>query len=176
MMEIIFKGQGALFDVIAVILLIKSIRQEIWIDKMSEEEWSKLIINNSYFKWISVVGLLIAANTVWFPSNFSTEPLGAQIIYTVFVCGLEILGLCVGLMGLNWRIEIKDDHFIYTNTFGIKKTYKFNEVRYKTMTAVSRYYKIGKRLPIFNISNFTYNTFALDITIDKYRREHHMYR
>lgn len=71
--------------------------------------------------------------------------------------------LCV-----NWRIELSEDTFTHTNMFGIKHTYRYDEIELRPLSAVYRGYKNGKWK--FTISYLQNNSDLLSIVIEEYYR------
>ena len=64
------------------------------------------------------------------------------------------------------NIEIKEDCFIHTNMFGFKKTYRYDEIEIKQLSAVYRCYKDEKWK--ITISFHTINSQALVTAQRKY--------
>ena len=55
---------------------------------------------------------------------FNEENLAFAIGFFIF----SFLGLWIMLYGLNWKIEIKEESFIYRNMFGKKREFKYSEI------------------------------------------------
>lgn len=44
------------------------------------------------------------------------------------------------LFQVNWKIEIGEDSFTYSNLFGKKRTYQFSEIKVKRLSRCTRFY------------------------------------
>ena len=81
-----------------------------------------------------------------------------------------ILGILSCCMSLNWSVELKESTFLYTNSFGIKREYRYDEFYSKPMRACWRYYKKGRKLYLFSISYMIPNSDLLEEKL----QEHNM--
>lgn len=69
----------------------------------------------------------------------------------------------------NWKIEIQQDDFIYTNLFSKRKTYNLNEVTVKYLKSCYRIYVNEKH--IVGISYMQNNNMALADAIEKSKKK-----
>lgn len=81
-----------------------------------------------------------------------------------------VLGILSCCMSLNWSVELKESTFLYTNSFGIKREYRYDEFYSKPMRACWRYYKKGRKLYLFSISYMIPNSDLLEEKL----QEHNM--
>jgi len=51
-----------------------------------------------------------------------------DIVYIIFLVPLFLVGFWLMFHGIFWRIELKEDTFIYRNRIGRKKEYRYEEV------------------------------------------------
>ena len=79
-----------------------------------------------------------------------------------------ILGILSCCMSLNWSVELKESTFLYTNSFGIKREYRYDEFYSKPMRACWRYYKKGRKLYLFSISYMIPNSDLLEEKLQEY--------
>lgn len=90
-----------------------------------------------------------------------------DILFSAMCAILFANTLCVYVMLLaNWNIEMKEDCFIHTNMLGFKKTYRYDEIEIKQLSAVYRCYKDGKWK--ITISHLAINNQALITAQKKY--------
>ena len=114
------------------------------------------------FCWIISSSEKTPQNVIKYPKKFSllglaTLTISVFCIFIVFSdfrsylvnCFLFIMVLCISiasiyliLLGLNWKIEILQNHLIYTNIFRISKKYGYSDV-----TNVKVYYVKNTELP-----------------------------
>lgn len=89
----------------------------------------------------------------------------------VFLVTFAFVIACVwmNIFQINWKIEIMKESFVFQNTFGRKKVYKFSEVEVKELSRCTRFYRNGKH--IVGISFLQDNCDALENAIYKYRKE-----
>lgn len=73
------------------------------------------------------------------------------------------------LFQVNWKIEIGENSFTYSNLFGKKRTYKFTEIKVKRLSRCTRFYNNEKH--IVGISYLQANWDALEKAIQKYKAE-----
>ena len=80
----------------------------------------------------------------------------------VFLVTFAFVIACVWMIifQINWKIEIMKESFVFQNTFGRKKVYKFSEVEVKELSRCTRFYR-----------NVQDNCDALENAIYKYRKE-----
>ncbi len=82
---------------------------------------------------------------------------------------LFFLGIYITVLQLNWKIEIKEGEFEFTNTFGRKRTYRFDEIEVRQLSKCTRFYKNKRH--IVGISMLQDNYYALEKAIFRYKRE-----
>ena len=111
---------------------------------------------------LAIFGLLVLNG--YELSRYTENLVGVQL-FMVFVLGSALLLL----YSLNWRICIYEEHFTYTNTFGITHTYRYDEIRVKKDRAAYRYYRKGHR--IFSIGFMQPNHEALSLKIAEFTRK-----
>ena len=89
----------------------------------------------------------------------------------VFLVTFAFVIACVWMIvfQINWKIEIMEEAFVFQNTFGKRKTYRFSEVEVKELSRCTRFYRNGKH--IVGISFLQDNCDALEKAIYKYRKE-----
>mgnify|MGYP004643125823 FL=1 len=109
---------------------------------------------------IWVVATLFFAVISIFPNEAVSSPLIERLSAGITFVFMESFGGVIACMGINWKIVIEEDCFYFTNTFGIKKQYRYDEIRIKYIRAEYRVYK-GKR-HIVGISYLQENYDALD--------------
>lgn len=109
---------------------------------------------------IWVVVMLFFAGLSIFPNTIVSNTWIERWGYGIALVFMESFGGVIACMGINWKIVIEEDCFYFTNTFGIKKQYRYDEIRIKYIRAGYRVYK-GKR-HIVGISYLQENYDALD--------------
>lgn len=88
------------------------------------------------------------------------------------ICCIPIVLLQMGaglfiMLQLNWKIEVKEDRFVFTNTFKKRREYKFEEIEERQLRACYRYCHNGKH--IVCISMLLDNFYMLSEAIAAYR-------
>ena len=104
---------------------------------------------DEYVLFVGIAGSLcftiIMIFCIFNPGGILTpeETVGEHYAYSLISFALSIPGLYLFLVGINQKCIVHDDFFIYVNCLGIKKSYKYDEVELKQMTASLRCYKHG---------------------------------
>ncbi len=100
------------------------------------------------------------------PDHIFTDP-DERVLACLALVLLQIGTVCFLIMWLNWKIEVREDEFIFTNSFKKKKTYKFDEIEERQLRACYRYYHNGKH--IVGISMLLDDFYMLSEAIAAYR-------
>ena len=102
------------------------------------------------------------------PDRLFTDPdYASRISISCFVLFLGIATLFLVSFQLNWKIEVKEDRFVFTNTFKKRREYKFEEIEERQLRACYRYYHNGKH--IVGISMLLDDFYMLSDAIAAYR-------
>lgn len=104
--------------------------------------------------------MLFAISLAMFVPSITSNTKEERFVASILLSFILNLNEVVGIMGTNWKIALDDDCFYFTNTIGIKKRYRYDEIRIKYIRAGYRVYK-GKR-HIVGISYLQENYDALD--------------
>lgn len=141
--------------------------------------------NERYFQntiqWESKLGkiVLISLGIIFLAHVFTIVALYTQFVKIINNDSLMVLIgyllfdiACFWAIGVtvNWKIEVKDEYFIYTNLFGIKRKLYYEGIYSRAYKGVYRYFKNGRKLPLFTISYLIPNCDRLEIKL----REHNM--
>ena len=104
------------------------------------------------------------------PDGIFTEDC-VELRWTLFSIFLLFAFGCswIAILQVNWKIEIRDDGFLFRNTFGIKRTYQFDEIEEVYMSSTIRYKHLGKT--VVSISFLQPNYDALSIAFSNYRAQ-----
>lgn len=94
---------------------------------------------------------------------------GMKLVMISVAMTIMLSGLYFIILQVIWRIEIKENEFEFTNTFGRKRTYKFDEVEVRHLSRCTRFYKNKKH--IVGISMLQENYDALEKAIFRYRKD-----
>ena len=120
---------------------------------------------------ISMIGILaICVFGLLIDRDFFQKDISQFLGYLFVEWTGIILGILSCCMSLNWSVELKESTFLYTNSFGIKREYRYDEFYSKPMRACWRYYKKGRKLYLFSISYMIPNSDLLEEKL----QEHNM--
>ena len=158
-------------DVALVVLLCAfAIR---WFFVRKKEDSQKTIREPNFYAIVGVLGSLLVLVFIAFAmfdtsmtSNSKDERMLAAIMFSF------MLYLCVfvGFSGINWKITVEDDCFYFTNSFGERKQYGYDEVTIKDLRACYRVYKGKKHIVGVSYTYPNYN--ALEQAKYKYDGKH----
>ena len=114
---------------------------------------------------ITFIGLLIVTFCI-FVWVYSFVTLGFLELIKMFIITLLplVLGLFGLLLGLNWRIFIYDNTFVFRNIFGKKREYRYTEIEKILPISVGGYQLVIGKVKIF-VDFFVVNTQLLDVKI-----------
>ena len=105
-------------------------------------------------------------------SNSEFHGVEGWLVFFMFVSLLNIFWLPSLLLGLNWQIEVFDDHIKYRNVFRKTKVFTFDEYEIKnkgySLVVVKRIRKNGKYKNKRYLKIFSYTT-NYDILLPKYK-------
>ena len=133
---------------------------------LAEIRQPKLYLQISIFG--EILGTLIVLILLLLPDSMIDAP---KYIYRLLFC-CPFIGSQLGLgwfilFQLNWKIEVKKNEFIFTNSFKKRKIYMFDEINEKVFSACYRYYRNGKH--IVSISFLLENCDSLSIVLSAYK-------
>lgn len=149
--------------------------------KLTEQNNAENVIKNPKITWIvGVVGILVCWGLILTVMLMPQETIVnyyegiRQLVATVWAV-FSLLGIYLLMLGFIWKIEIKEDSFVLRNSFGVKRTYPFKEVKIKELSACTRYYWAGKGFKgkdkhIVGIGYFMANYDALTKAIRAYEK------
>lgn len=166
MLEWFVKGYLIAEGITWLVLTIKTIAS-------AKKELSEKIIKWSWrYSIIGVIGVGI----IFVVSLFSMVDNPVIIQYSnkdmLIIYSFSLFPLCVSIwlccMSLNWSVELKESTFLYTNSFGIKREYRYDEFYSKPKRACWRYYKKGHKLYLFSISYMMPNSDLLEEKLQEY--------
>ena len=94
-----------------------------------------------YPKWclyLGIVGggfsLFMTALFLLGPDHIFTDPdYEVRVAVSILFILLIIWAVWLILLQLNWKIEVKEDRFVFTNTFKKRREYKFDEIEESTL-------------------------------------------
>lgn len=96
---------------------------------------------------------------------------GFTVLQRIFVLFLDMLfsflGIFLFLSAKNWEIEIRDDSFSFTNSFGRTRNYKYDEITFKQLSGGTRFFHNGKG--VVNIPRIYGNGEELKTKINLYK-------
>jgi hypothetical protein len=92
---------------------------------------------------------------------------GIRLWLAIPFAGMTLPGIFIILISVNWKIEVGETEFTFTNTFGRKRTYQYSDVEVRNLKACTRFYHKGKH--IVGISFLQENFDALEDAIFAYR-------
>ena len=102
------------------------------------------------------------------PDHIFTDPdYEVRVAVSILFILLIIWAVWLILLQLNWKIEVKEDRFVFTNTFKKRREYKFDEIEERQLRACYRYYHNGKH--IVGISMLLDDLYMLSEAIAAYR-------
>mgnify|MGYP007028390802 FL=1 len=102
------------------------------------------------------------------PDHIFTDPdYEVRVAVSILFILLIIWAVWLILLQLNWKIEVKEDRFVFTNTFKKRREYKFDEIEERQLRACYRYYHNGKH--IVGISMLLDDFYMLSEAIAAYR-------
>ncbi len=127
-----------------------------------DEYWRNVIQWDLLYGKIFVgfaVGIFLLMIPVIFLSEHTLEQGISCVLFVVMAGSLSVIGCC---MSLNWKIVVEKDGFMYTNSIGVSKKVGYEGIYSTQMRAVYRYYKTGRKLPLFSISFMQFNCDRLE--------------
>jgi hypothetical protein len=161
--------------VIIIVILINSLlRKSLEKNKDKNNEASNIIRQPKQYLY---AGILILSICVVLSIFFALLPSSAIAGYVDEYSRLQLFvvptllffpGIYITVLQLNWKIEIKESEFEFTNSFGRKRAYKFDEIDVKQLSRCTRFYKNKKH--IVGISMLQENYDSLEKAIFHYRR------
>ena len=94
-----------------------------------------------------LIGVFLVCLFLFLPDDmFEPSENFARIICCIPIVLLQMgAGLFI-MLQLNWKIEVKEDRFVFTNTFKKRREYKFDEIEERQLRACYRYYHNGKHI------------------------------
>ena len=102
------------------------------------------------------------------PDHIFTDPdYEVRVAVSILFILLIIWAVWLILLQLNWKIEVKEDRFVFTNTFKKRREDKFDEIEERQLRACYRYYHNGKH--IVGISMLLDDFYMLSEAIAAYR-------
>ena len=144
-------------------------------ERLTTEQERDVLSVIRYPKWCLYLGiggggfsLFMTALFLLGPDHIFTDPdyevrVAASILFILLI----IWAVWLILLQLNWKIEVKEDRFVFTNTFKKRREYKFDEIEERQLRASYRYYHNGK--PIVGISMLLDDFYMLSEAIAAYR-------
>ena len=128
-----------------------------------KEDTSKTIRQPRFYVtvggYVTICALAVIVLAMFVPSissNTKEERFTAAILFSFMLYVGEIFGI----IGTSWKIELEDDCFYFTNIFGIKKRYKYEDVNFKYVSLGYRVYKGKKYLTTMNNMQVNYDALA----------------
>ena len=124
------------------------------------------------YLYVGIVGggfsLFMTALFLLGPDHIFPDPdYEVRVAVSILFILLIIWAVWLILLQLNWKIEVKEDRFVFTNTFKKRREYKFDEIEERQLRACYRYYHNGKH--IVGISLLLENCYALSDAIFPYK-------
>ena len=126
---------------------------------------SNIIRQPKFYFYVGIAGIVVffsmAILGLVAPDNMVIQN---DFMERIIIC-IVLLLVCVPyvfiiLFQLNWRVEIGENEFTFTNIWGIKRKYLFEEIVIKQLGRSSKFYCRGKL--IIGISYLQDNWFALE--------------
>lgn len=137
---------------------------------------SNIIRQPKMFLYVGVPGLIVFFALAFFvlfaPSSMIADyddDMRAPYAVLFFIFCLPYLILL--LFRFVWRIEAKEESFIFRNVFGKKKEYKYDDINIKSTLQGTKIYINDKR--ILSISYYHENWYALEYRFALYKGEKH---
>ena len=144
-------------------------------ERLTTEQERDVLSVIRYPKWclyLGIVGggfsLFMTALLLLGPDHIFTDPdYEVRVAVSILFILLIIWAVWLILLQLNWKIEVKEDRFVFTNTFKKRREYKFDEIEERQLRACYRYYHNGKH--IVGISMLLDDFYMLSEAIAAYR-------
>ena len=123
-------------------------------ERLTTEQERDVLSVIRYPKWclyLGIVGggfsLFMTALFLLGPDHIFTDPdYEVRVAVSILFILLIIWAVWLILLQLNWKIEVKEDRFVFTNTFKKRREYKFDEIEERQLRACYRYYHNGKHI------------------------------
>lgn len=137
---------------------------------------------NKYIRWNSgYVGVGFAGSVLFwllllwliFDPTGDFKSLGTpeeNMVLAMAFSLIDLMTLFLLICPLNWRIQVESDYCIYTNTFGIKHKFKYDELELQPFRAVYKGYAGG--LWRFSVSYRQENSAVLVAAWQSYLKSH----
>ena len=144
-------------------------------ERLTTEQERDVLSVIRYPKWCLYLGLggggfslFMTALFLLGPDHIFTDPdYEVRVAVSILFILLIIWAVWLILLQLNWKIEVKEDRFVFTNTFKKRREYKFDEIEERQLRACYRYYHNGKH--IVGISMLLDDFYMLSEAIAAYR-------
>lgn len=118
-----------------------------------------------------VLGLSVSIAVLFLPDSMvpEDESFKGRIVLSLlmFLSG-PVVGIFVIIVQVNWKIEVGESRFTFTNMFGRKRTYLYEKVKVRVLARGTKFYCNNKH--IVNISIFQENADALELAIFAYQK------
>lgn len=124
--------------------------------------WAKVAIFTTVATFIFVIWCLLDISGYNELDRYKENLVYAQFILLFFLGSLFLFFALI-----NWKILLYEDHFAFTNSFGVKHSYYYDEFIVKRLRAGYAYYRKGRRL--FNVAFIQPNHEALTIAINAFK-------
>ena len=125
---------------------------------MSRRRERTISLSRRYKLSMLLVVLLSASMYIggpFLPNSNDMTPVEVFLFISWFTVPLIMGSLCLLIHAMNWKIVLKKDEFIFTNTFGRKRNYKYCEVKYEmTKTGIILY--AGEKRILNQITSINY--------------------
>ena len=148
----------SLYEVIQTIIYFAKYRKSCFANNIIR--WDEYVIFLGFAYSLCFTALMILC--IFNPGRILTpeDTPGERYAYSLISFVLSIPGLYLFLVGINQKCVVHDDYFMFINCLGRKKTYKYDEVEFRQMSASLRCYKQGKLQ--FTLSPMQRNYFCLE--------------
>ena len=151
---------------------------KLFIDKKMSSDRTKsigalnVIRQPKAFLFVGVAGLIVFSALAFFvlfaPASMLADfDEDMRVPYAVLLFVFCLPYVIFLLFRLIWRIEVKEDSFMFRNVFGKKKEYGYDDIVVKQTRQGAKIYLNDKR--IVNISYFFENWFAFETALSFYK-------
>lgn len=136
-----------------------------------EENNAKITQNKAYAKLLIPTTVAIAIFAFWCLLDISgykdLDRYKENLIFAQFFLLVFIVSAYMFFYSVNWEIFLYEDRFTFTNGFGVKRSYYYDELIVKKLSAGYAYFRKGHWL--FNVAFIQPNHEALTIALNTFK-------
>lgn len=134
--------------------------------RVKEDTGSNIMRQPITFAYVGFITIVASILFMIIGFAVSSDDLDRLSPYLFLMTALFLLGLYLFLNAINWKLVLNEEDCTHTNFLGMKRTYRYTELRVIEYKAAYRVYYKKRR--VFDISGFQDNFRAFP----KYYRKH----